>query len=196
MRKDFSARKQEIASNKWVQSSKIEPKGLVAGPLRTDAKSESTAMVIRIIADGSPTLLLGAQEYKVRAVARLPVGSWKKGISVIKRRVKTVLCIGNDPVRLNLRCSLLTEQGWNVLSSGYGQEGIIRFAQEVVDAVVVDLNNGGAESALIMGELKRLRPEIPVILLTTAGRTGEGSHPAGRMWSSRSRKRPVSWPMR
>jgi precorrin-6x reductase len=38
-----------------------------------------------------------------------------------------------------------------------------------VDAVVVDLNNGGAESARIMGELKRLPPEIPVILLTTAG---------------------------
>ncbi len=126
-------------------------------------------MVIRIIADHSPALLLRGKEYMVRAVARVPVGSWKRGISVIKRRGKTVLCIGNDPVSLNLRCSLLTEQGWNVLSSGNGHEGIIRFAQEVVDAVVVDLNNGGAESALIMGELKRLRPEIPVILLTTAG---------------------------
>jgi CheY-like chemotaxis protein len=88
---------------------------------------------------------------------------------VIKRRGKTVLCIGNDPVHLNLRCSLLKEHGWNVLSSGSGHEGVIRFGHEVVDAVVVDLNGGGAESALITGELKRLRPEIPVILLTTGG---------------------------
>ena len=87
---------------------------------------------------------------------------------MIKRRGKTVLCIGNDPVHLNLRCSLLKEHGWNVLSSGSGHEGVIRFSQEEVDAVVVDLN-GGAEAALITGELKRLRPEIPVILLTTAG---------------------------
>jgi CheY-like chemotaxis protein len=87
---------------------------------------------------------------------------------VIKRRGKTVLCLGNDPVHLNLRCSLLKVHGWNVLSSGSGHEGVIRFSQEEVDAVVVDLN-GGAKSALIMGELKRLRPEIPVILLTTAG---------------------------
>jgi CheY-like chemotaxis protein len=92
---------------------------------------------------------------------------------VIKRRGKTVLCIGNDPVNLNLRCSLLKEHGWNLLSSGNGHEGVIRFAQEVVDAVVVDLNNDGAESALIVSELKRLRPEIPVILLTTAGSPAE-----------------------
>ncbi len=98
----------------------------------------------------------------------MPVGSRKRGIWVIKRRGKTVLCIGNDPVHLNLRCSLLKEHGWNVLSSGSGHEGVIRFSQEEVDAVVVDLN-GGAEAALITGELKRLRPEIPVILLTTAG---------------------------
>ena len=87
---------------------------------------------------------------------------------MIKRRGTTVLCIGNDPVNLNLRCSLLKEHGWNVLSSGSGHEGVIRFSQEEVDAVVVDLN-GGAEVALITGELKRLRSEIPVILLTTAG---------------------------
>jgi CheY-like chemotaxis protein len=88
---------------------------------------------------------------------------------VIKRRGTAVLCIGNDPVNLNLRCSLLKEHGWSVLSSGSGHEGVIRFGQEVVDAVVVDLN-GGDESALITGELKRLRPEVPVIVLVTAGR--------------------------
>ena len=36
--------------------------------------------------------------------------------------------------------------------------------------MVVDLNGGGDESALITGELKRLRPEVPVIILVTAGR--------------------------
>jgi hypothetical protein len=112
MRKDFSARKQEIASNKWDQSSKIEPKGLVAGPLRNGRQ-------VRIYSPGD-------------------FGSLRMA----------------SP-------SLL--QGWNLLSSGNGYEGITRFAQEVADAVVVDLNNGGAESALIMGELQRLRPEIPVI---------------------------------
>lgn len=87
-----------------------------------------------------------------------------------KRRGSSVLCIGNDPVYLNLRCSRLREHGWNVLSSGSGHEGVIRFGQEVVDAVVVDLNDDGSEAALITGELKRLRPEVPVIILVTDGR--------------------------
>ena len=85
-----------------------------------------------------------------------------------KRRGNCVLCIGNDPVNLNLRCSLLRQHGWNVLSSGNGHEGIFRFGQEVVNAVVVDLNDDGSEAALIIGELKRLRPEVPVILVKEA----------------------------
>lgn len=76
-----------------------------------------------------------------------------------------VLCIGNDAVSLNLRCSNLRKQGWNVLSSGSGHEGVLQFSRQSVDAVVVDLNGDGTEAALIIGELKRLRPEVPVIML-------------------------------
>jgi DNA-binding response OmpR family regulator len=68
---------------------------------------------------------------------------------------------------LNLRCSNLRKHGWNVLSSGSGYEGVFEFSRQRVDAVVVDLNGDGAEAALIIGELKRLRPEVPVIMLAT-----------------------------
>jgi CheY-like chemotaxis protein len=84
---------------------------------------------------------------------------------VTKTRGPVVLCIGNDPVHLNLRCAALKEYGWRVISSGSGHEGVIRFGQEVVDAVVIDLNHDGSESALITGELKRIRPEVPVIII-------------------------------
>jgi DNA-binding response OmpR family regulator len=84
---------------------------------------------------------------------------------VTKQQGNSVLCIGNDPVALNIRCHSLKEHGWHVLSSGSAHEGIIRFGQESVDAVVVDLNSDGVESALVTGELKRLRSAVPVILL-------------------------------
>jgi hypothetical protein len=61
-------------------------------------------------------------------------------------------------VNLNLRCSLLKEHGWNVPSAGSGHEGVIRFGQEKVDAVIT-------------GELKRLRPPVPVIIVVTDART-------------------------
>jgi DNA-binding response OmpR family regulator len=89
-----------------------------------------------------------------------------KGGPVLKSKQQDViLCIGNDFVNLNLRCSLLKEHGWCVLSSGSGHEGVIRFGQERVDAVVLDLRGDGSESALIASELKRLRPKVPVIML-------------------------------
>jgi len=84
---------------------------------------------------------------------------------VTKKARSSVLCIGNDPVSLNLRSSLLKEHGWNVFTAGSGHDGIQRFTHQVVDAVVVDLNNGGAEAAIITGELKRLKPGIPVVML-------------------------------
>lgn len=80
---------------------------------------------------------------------------------------KTVLCIGNDPVSLNLRCLLIRHHGWNAISSGSGHDGVIRFSHEAVDAVVVDLDGDGSEAALITGELKRLRPNVPVLVVVT-----------------------------
>jgi CheY-like chemotaxis protein len=85
--------------------------------------------------------------------------------------VRTVLCIGNDPVPLNLRCSLLREHGWIALTSGSGHDGIRRFGKEDVDAVVVDLNDDGSEAALITGEIKRLKPQTPVVILVTNPKT-------------------------
>ena len=84
---------------------------------------------------------------------------------VRKIRSKAVLCIGNDLVNLNLRCALLQEHGWRVLSSGSGHDGVIRFGRETVNAVVLDLNHDGSESALIAAELKRQRPAVPILML-------------------------------
>jgi DNA-binding response OmpR family regulator len=85
-------------------------------------------------------------------------------------RASTILCIGDDPLRLNLRCSFLKANGWRVLSAGSGYEGIIRCGQESIDVVVLDLNSGGSESALVTGELKRLRPKLLVIMLVSEER--------------------------
>jgi DNA-binding NtrC family response regulator len=50
-----------------------------------------------------------------------------------------------------------------------------------VNAVVVDLNDDGSEAALIIAELKRSRPEVPVILM-------KGEH--GLAQVRRSRRAP------
>ena len=70
----------------------------------------------------------------------------------------------------------LKEHGWNEFSSGVGYEGVPRCAQQAVDAVVVDLNDDGAEAALITGEWKHLRPGVPIIILIPDGHVlGKGA---------------------
>lgn len=88
-----------------------------------------------------------------------------------KRRSNSVLCIGNDPVLLNFRSSILKKCGWRVLTAGTGHEGVLQFNRKDVDAVVIDLDDDGAEAALITGELKRMKPEVPIVLLVTDSKT-------------------------
>lgn len=78
-----------------------------------------------------------------------------------------VFCIGNDPVNLNLRCALLNNSGWRATSSGSGRDGVLRFQREPVELVVIDLDRDGSEAALIISELKRLRPSVRVVMLVT-----------------------------
>ncbi|HET9405881.1 MAG TPA: response regulator [Candidatus Sulfotelmatobacter sp.] len=85
-------------------------------------------------------------------------------------KAKVVLFIGNQPIRLNLTSGFLKQHGWTVLTSGNTHDAIRRFACEHVDIVVLDLNGQGAESVLVASELKRLRPQIPVVVLCSEGR--------------------------
>jgi DNA-binding response OmpR family regulator len=66
-----------------------------------------------------------------------------------------------------MRCSFLREHGWNVFSSGSGHEGLVRFTNQAVDVVVLDLDNGGVEGALVAGELKRIHPNVRVLMLVS-----------------------------
>jgi DNA-binding response OmpR family regulator len=90
-------------------------------------------------------------------------------VSKSSKSSRTVLCIGSEAMSLYQRCAFLKEHGWRVFSATSGHEGIFRFAAEPVDVVVLDLNHDGAEGALIAGELKRMRPNVPIIILVNEG---------------------------
>ena len=84
---------------------------------------------------------------------------------------RTILCICSDVFSLNRRCGFLREHGWLVLSSTTGHSGIVQFAAELVDVVVLDVDGDGAETAVIAGELKRIKARVPVILLVGESQT-------------------------
>lgn len=93
-----------------------------------------------------------------------------------KQLAGCVLCIGSDPVGLNLRCNLLKHHGLETVSCASGHEGIFRFSQRGFRLVVLDLDGDGSESALIASELKRHNAKVPIIMLVAdKSRLAEGA---------------------
>lgn len=74
----------------------------------------------------------------------------------------TLLCIHRDPAQL----SLLTEHGYKLATATTGPEGLRLFRSRPVDAVVIEHDPGLMEGAAIASEIKQVRPEIPIIMLT------------------------------
>jgi DNA-binding NarL/FixJ family response regulator len=63
----------------------------------------------------------------------------------------------------------LKDDGWDTLCEVSPNEGVLRATRETVHAVVLALDDEGAEGALIAGELKRQRPKLPIIMIVPEG---------------------------
>lgn len=56
-----------------------------------------------------------------------------------------------------------------MLGSSSGHAGIVEFAAQLVDVVVLDVNGDGADAAVIAGELKRIKEKVWLIPLVGEG---------------------------
>lgn len=77
-----------------------------------------------------------------------------------------ILCVDDEPTILAVRKLLLSTAGYEVLTAIDGESALRTFVQNHVDLVITDQflpdNTGGRLAA----EMKRLKPEIPVVLYT------------------------------
>jgi DNA-binding response OmpR family regulator len=73
----------------------------------------------------------------------------------------TLLCIHRDPAQL----SLLTEHGYQLATATTGSEGLRLFMSQPVDAVVLEYHLGLMDGATIADEIKRVRPEVPIVMV-------------------------------
>lgn len=74
----------------------------------------------------------------------------------------TLLCIHRDPDQL----SLLQESGYELVTASNGHEGLRLFMSRPVDAIVLEYHLGLLDGAMIAAEIKQVRPEIPIVMLT------------------------------
>jgi CheY-like chemotaxis protein len=83
-----------------------------------------------------------------------------------EKKHHTVLHFSCDPVALAEREGLLKHAGYQVHNATDGFDAIQVSTSGQVDAVLLDLNRNPAEIALIAQEIRRLRPELPTVVLT------------------------------
>jgi CheY-like chemotaxis protein len=87
----------------------------------------------------------------------------------MSRAKATILCVDDHWNGLIGRKMLLEENGYKVLHAIDGLGGISLFAALPVDAVILDYQMPGINGSVIAAEMKRLKPNVPILLLSAYG---------------------------
>lgn len=94
------------------------------------------------------------------------------------RPKKTILCIDDNEQTLSVRKFLLETRGYRVLTATNGQDAITLFSSTQVDLVLTDLGLPQMDGNQLIGHLKEISPEVPMILTSDTVRPGERAHRA------------------
>jgi CheY-like chemotaxis protein len=79
---------------------------------------------------------------------------------------KTILCIDDDASILRYERALLERSGYEVLTAPSGQQGVKLATSCQCDAVLLDYEMYGMSGQEVASEIKRVKPELAVILLS------------------------------
>jgi len=79
---------------------------------------------------------------------------------------RVVLCVDDDAAMLALRCLVLSRAGYDVLTAANGAAALELFRCIQVDLVITDYWLPGLTGGQLAAEMKRLKPAIPVVLLS------------------------------
>jgi len=77
-----------------------------------------------------------------------------------------ILCVDNDQAALKVRALLLVRAGYQVLTAADVEAALRLFRLNSVDLVIIEPPPGETPGAGMIGEMKQVRPQVPVILHT------------------------------
>jgi CheY-like chemotaxis protein len=81
-------------------------------------------------------------------------------------RSHLVLCVDDEVVGLRVRKILLERAGYQVLTAPDGHSGLELFANQPVEAVVLDYAMPGMHGGEVARKMRHMKPEIPILLLS------------------------------
>jgi two-component system, OmpR family, response regulator CpxR len=94
------------------------------------------------------------------------------------RPKKTILCVDDNEQTLSVRKFLLETRGYRVYTAINGHDAIALFSTTQIDLVLTDLGLPQMDGNALIGHLKEISPDIPMILTSETVRAGERSHRA------------------
>lgn len=83
---------------------------------------------------------------------------------------KTLLCIHRDPAQLNF----LQEAGYGLITAINGNDGLRLLMSRPVDAIVIEYYLGLLNGADVAYEIKRVKPQIPIVMMADHLEMSEG----------------------
>ena len=91
----------------------------------------------------------------------------------IDRRVtatpRSVLVVDDDSAMREMVVSMLEDQGIHALAAASADEAIERLTEFDCDVVVSDIRMPGKTGIDLLGQIRELRPDTPVVLMTAFG---------------------------
>lgn len=81
----------------------------------------------------------------------------------------SILVVDDEPNALFTVSQMLLDEGYRVISASSGKEALGIFQKSLVDLVVSDVKMPDFNGIDLLGELKRVNQDIPVILMTAYG---------------------------
>jgi CheY-like chemotaxis protein len=79
---------------------------------------------------------------------------------------RSLLCVDDDSGFRQLYKNLLGSHGFDVTVAANGRQALKLFLSRRIDAVLTDFEMPGMTGEELAGRLKRLRPELPVLLVS------------------------------
>jgi CheY-like chemotaxis protein len=102
----------------------------------------------------------------------------------------TILCVDDEEPGLVVRKMLLEQAGYRVLTARSGLEGIRLFQAESADAVILDYWMSGMNGVATARELKRLKPDLPIIILSAYGTLLDETLGLAEVWIRKGEEDP------
>ena len=90
----------------------------------------------------------------------------KSGKEPMPEPRRLVLCVDDEAVGLLVRKMILERAGYKVLTAQDGATGLEVFAEEPIEAVVLDYAMPGMDGGQVAACMRARKPQVPILLLS------------------------------